>query len=94
MDDNKLISDLAANVHNLEIAMMAINSRLALVESFNSQLAQAQIDMREVLKKLMMDSQKPQDQSNLDQVILELVKTVDQIKATQNILMIRLKSSN
>lgn len=94
MDDNKLISDLAANVHNLEIAMMAINSRLALVESFNSQLAQAQIDMREVLKKLMMDSQKPQDQSNLNQVVLELVKTVDQIKATQNILMIRLKSSN
>jgi hypothetical protein len=94
MDDNKLINDLTTNVHNLEISLLAANSRLALMESFNSQLAQGQIDMREVLKKLMKDSQKPQDQGNLNQVVLELVKTVDQIKATQNILMIRLKSSS
>lgn len=94
MDDNKLVNDLVGNMRNLEISMLAVGSRLALIESFNSQLAQGQIDMKEVLKKLMKDSQQPQDQSNLNQVVLDLVKTVDQLKATQNILMIRLKSSS
>jgi Mg2+ and Co2+ transporter CorA len=92
MEDTKVLNDLAGNMRNLEISLLALSSRLALVESFNIQLAQAQIDMREVLKKLMKDSQQPQDQSNLNQVVLDLVKTVEQIKASQNILMIRLKS--
>jgi hypothetical protein len=94
MDDNKMVNDLIGNMRNLEISLLAVGSRLALVESFNSQLAQGQIDMKEVLKKLMKDSQQPQDQSNLNQVVLDLVKTVEQLKATQNILMIRLKSSS
>lgn len=94
MDDNKVVNDLVGNMRNLEISMLAVGSRLALIESFNSQLAQGQIDMKEVLKKLMKDSQQPQDQNNLNQVVLDLVKTVDQLKATQNILMIRLKSSS
>lgn len=94
MDENKMVNDLVGNMRNLEISLLAIGSRLALIESFNSQLAQGQIDMKEVLKKLMKDSQQPQDQSNLNQVVLDLVKTVEQLKATQNILMIRLKSSS
>jgi len=93
MEDTKVLNDLVGNMRNLEISLLALNSRLALVESFNSQLAQAQIDMREVLKKLMKDSQQPQDQTNLNQVVLDLIKTVEQIRANQNILMIRLKST-
>lgn len=94
MDDEQVMSNLLANLHNLEITLMAVNTRLSLVEAFNSQLAQGQIDMREVLKKLMKESQQPQEQSNLSQVVLDLVKTVDQVKATQNMLMIRLKASS
>ncbi len=93
MDDKNLMADLTTNVHNLEISLMAANTRLALVEAFNTQMAQGQIDMREVLKKLMKDSQQHREPENLSQVVLNLTKTVEQIKATQNILMIRLKSS-
>jgi len=93
MDDKNLMADLTTNVHNLEISLMAANTRLALVEAVNTQMAQGQIDMREVLKKLMKDSQQHRESENLSQVVLNLAKTVEQIKATQNILMIRLKSS-
>jgi hypothetical protein len=92
MDEKKALIDLIGNTHNLEISIMAITNRLALVEAFNSQLAQGQIDIREVMTKLMNGSQQAQAQSNLNQVVSDLVKTVDQMKATQNMLMVRLKA--
>jgi uncharacterized coiled-coil protein SlyX len=44
------------------------------------------------MTKLMNGSQQAQAQSNLNQVVSDLVKTVDQMKATQNMLMVRLKA--
>ena len=93
MEQNQVLADLIANMHNLEISVMAINTRLSLVEAFNSQLAQGQIDTKDVLTKLMKASHQPQEQTELRQIVSELVKTVNQMKATQNMLMIRLKES-
>ena len=93
MNEQKIFSDLVANIRNLEISMMAISNRLALAEAFNSQLAQGQIDIQNVLTNLIKDSKKNQKQDNLDQTVAELIRTVDQLKVTQNLLMIRLKAS-
>lgn len=93
MDEQKILSDLIANTRNLEISMMAMINRLALAEAFNSQLAQEQIDIHSVLTNLIKSSQHPQTQHDLNQTVSELIKTVDQLKVTQNMLMIRLKAS-
>jgi hypothetical protein len=93
MDEQNILSALVANIRNLEISMMAISNRLALAEAFNSQLAQGQIDIQNVLTKLIKDCKKSQTQNNLDQTVAELIRTVDQLKVTQNLLMIRLKAS-
>lgn len=91
MEQNQEIANLVANMHNLEISVMAINTRLSLIEAFNSQLAQGQIDTKSVLTQLMKASQQPQEQTELRQTVFELIKTVNQMKATQNMLMIRSK---
>ncbi|MBK4733699.1 hypothetical protein [Noviherbaspirillum pedocola] len=91
MEEVRDFSDLARNIQNMEIALMAINSRLSLVEAFNSQLAQGQIDTKDVLTKLIRGGQQTQDQAELRETFSELVKTVNQMKVTQNMLMMRLK---
>ncbi len=93
MEQPQAFADLLANIHNLEISVMAMNARLSLIEAFNSQLAQGQIDTKEVLTKLMKGSQQSQDYTELNQIVAELVKTVNQMKVTQNMLMIRLKDA-
>ncbi|MGZ3633795.1 MAG: hypothetical protein ACXVAJ_05630 [Parachlamydiaceae bacterium] len=47
------VVNLMANTHNLEIALMASNSRLSLVEAFNNQLAESQIEMKEIISGMM-----------------------------------------
>jgi uncharacterized membrane protein len=47
------VSNLMANTHNLEIAFMASNSRLSLIEAFNNQLAESQIEMKEIISGIM-----------------------------------------
>lgn len=93
MEQEQALANLIANMHNLEISVMAINTRLSLVEAFNSQLAQGQIDMKEVLTRLMKASQDSQEHTELRQIVSDLVKTVNQMKATQNMLMIRMKEA-
>jgi len=64
------MAHLMQNSHDLGISLIASNSRLGLVEAFNNQLGQSQIEMREM--------------------VAEMVHQMDQLKAMQNMLAMRL----
>lgn len=47
------LANLKTIVYHLEISLMASNSRLSLVEAFDNQMAQSQIEIKEVLSSVM-----------------------------------------
>lgn len=49
----QVVANLMGNTHNLEIALIASNSRLSLSEKFNEELAKNQIHMQEVLSSMV-----------------------------------------
>ena len=68
------VTNFQSNIHNLEISLLASNARLSLVEAFDKQMAQSQIEINEIVSAMIRQlNQLKASQNNLTTRLNELL---------------------